>query len=117
MKNFTSLVREDLKHLEDTDYCSTEDIVWEIGTKGSLLILMVVKNTPFNVSVPKWLTWLVNPHNTDLLFASALHDEALKKDYHPTIASGIFMRALRARGMGAFKSWLFFHATLYWTAV
>ena len=116
MTPFTHLKYGDLKHLEDTDYCCKEDIVWEIGTKGSLLVLLVVKHTRFNVSVPKWLTWLVNPHDTDLLYASALHDEALNKNFHPTIASGIFMRALRARGMGVFKSWLFFHATLYWTA-
>ena len=117
MRDFTKLSSEDLHHLEGMDYCCYEDVVWEIGTKGSGLILLVRKHTRFNVSVPKYLRRLVNPHNTDLLYASALHDEALNRDFHPTIASGIFMRALRARGINIFRSWLFFHATLYWTSI
>lgn len=117
MFSFTALEAGNLRHLEGIDYCCDQDIVWEIGAKGSGLILLVTKHTRFNVSVPKGLRRILSPHNTDLLFASALHDEALNRDFHPTIASGIFMRALRARGIGVLKSWFFFHATLYWTAV
>ena len=131
MKNFTSLSREDLvRHkghkrvkflwftvkLKTAFYSCKQDIKWEIGTKGTKNYLIVKKGTEFDVSAPLLLRWAVNRHSVNNLFAAALHDEALNKEYHATIASGIFMRSLRARGSSRFKSWVFFFSTLIWTA-
>jgi len=110
------------KHLKpvvgtEKTYIGTVNFDWFLMFEGSPWKLTVKKNTPFDVSVPKLLRWLVCPHNPKLLVASAFHDELLNLKSDKASASSEFRRILKALGYGAIKSWTFFFATLVWTEI
>lgn len=75
--------------------CETP-LMWEVGTKGSALIVTVPKGTTFDVSIPRGLRWLFDPHEPAYLKAAALHDELLRRSWARTTAGAEFHEALRA---------------------
>ena len=80
-------------------YFTTAPLVWEIGTVGSGLFLIVPARTVFDVSVPKWLRWIVSAHDPRMLKAAALHDHALSLGWDRVAAAAVFHGGLQAQGV------------------
>lgn len=98
-------------------YKTTAPLVWEIGAKGSAWHLDIKTGTTFDISVPRWLEWLLSPHDRRILLAALVHDELLNLGHDVAFASSEFRRAAIARGAGKFFAWNLFFTTLVWTAV
>ena len=73
---------------------------WEIGREGSGLWLVVPVGYVFDVSVPWWLGWAVDPRDARYLKAAALHDWALDDGWDRVSAAAVFADALKADGVG-----------------
>lgn len=80
-------------------YITTEPVAWEIGTKGSGLLLRVPAGFLFDVSIPAFLRWAFNPADPRYLKAAALHDYALSLGWGRVSAAAPFSEALRAAGV------------------
>lgn len=76
----------------------------------------IEKGTRFDISVPRSLEWLLDPHNRDILLAALVHDELLKRGHDVAFASSEFRRAAIARGASKTFAWTLFTTTLVWTA-
>ena len=115
----TELKDEHLVKIEGEDklYYCTQDIQWMIGKFDSGHEEVIESGTPFDVSIPWKFKWPINPHNTDTLYAAAVHDHLLNEGHDPSFASAEFRRALRARNKGIFTSWVMFFSTLAWTVI
>ncbi|MGR3486035.1 MAG: DUF1353 domain-containing protein [Paracoccaceae bacterium] len=81
-------------------YRTTAPLVWEVGRKGSGMVYYVHAGTWFDVSVPRGLRWLVDPHDRRLRKAAALHDHMLASGWDRLTAGATFAEALRADGAG-----------------
>lgn len=95
----------------------TQPMSWEIGKKGSGWILIVPIGYKFDISVPRWLEWLVSPFDRRILLPAAIHDRLLELGFDAAFASSEFRRACRSLGVGAIFAWALFAATLLWTAI
>lgn len=84
-------------------YKSTKPLTWEVGTKGSGLYVTVPVDTTFDVSIPKGLRWLFDPHNPKYLKAAALHDMLLLQNWARTTAGAEFHEALKSDGVTLWK--------------
>lgn len=84
-------------------YKTVKPLVWEVGHKGSGLLVTVPENTLFDVSIPKGLRWLFNPHDNRYLKAAALHDELLRRGWARTTAGAEFHEALKADGVALWR--------------
>ena len=113
------LLEEHLVKVEGEDklYYCIHDIDWMIGKYDSNHKETIKSGTPFDVSIPWSFKWPINPHNTDTLYAAAIHDNLLNEGHDPSFASAEFRRALIARNKGAFTSWVMFFSTLFWTVI
>jgi len=109
---------EDYSKVEGTykTYVLNKELCWDIGSKNSGWNLLVPIGRTFDISVPKWLEWLQDPHDRAVLLAAAVHDELLTLGHDQAFASAEFRRAAIAGGVGRVKAWLLFFATLIWTA-
>lgn len=81
------------------DYVNTAPVEWERGEKGSGHWFRIKAGTRFQVSVPWWLQWLVDPHDPRFLKAALLHDEMLKRGVDRVRAAAEFNLALKADGV------------------
>jgi hypothetical protein len=97
-------------------YVLNKDLCWDIGSKNSDWNLIVLTGRTFDISVPRWLEWIQNPHDKAVLLAAAVHDELLRLGHDQAFASVEFRRAAIAGGTRWFKAWLLFFSTLVWTA-
>ena len=77
-------------------YQSIRPLSWEVGAQGSGLIVTVPAGTVFDVSIPRGLRWLFDPHDPRYLKAAALHDEMLLRGWARTTAGAEFHEALKA---------------------
>lgn len=78
-------------------YRTTREVPWEIGTPGSELWITVPVGYDFDVSIPRLLRWIFDPHDARYLKAGALHDYALHELYWSRVAAAAaFSEALRA---------------------
>jgi len=98
-------------------YALTAPLLWDIGRKGSGWTLTIEAGFHVDVSAPRFLEWLVDVHDANLLAAAAVHDYLLEMGFDKAFASSEFRRCLRARGVGRFKAWGFFFSTLFWTVL
>jgi hypothetical protein len=57
----------------------------------------------FDVSVPRGLRWLFDPHDPRYLKAAALHDYAFWEGWDRVAAAAVFHAALRASGVGSIE--------------
>ena len=80
-------------------YKSIKPLTWEIGTLGSGLSVTIPEGSVFDVSIPKGLRWLFNPHNQHYLKAAALHDEMLRRGWSRITAGAEFHEALKSDGV------------------
>jgi hypothetical protein len=98
MSQFTNLTNW-YRPLDGIDYATTRSLTWEIGRKGSGSFLTVPPQFAFNVSIPWYLRWWLDPHNPKFHKAAALHDFALEDGWARTSAAAAFSEALRAAGV------------------
>jgi hypothetical protein len=84
-------------------YTVTKPLSWEVGVKGSGLVVKVPVGTTFDVSIPVGLRWLFDPHNPAYLKAAALHDELLRRGWSRPTAGAEFHEALRADKVAAWR--------------
>lgn len=68
----------------------------------------------FDVSVPRWLRWLFDPHRADFHKASALHDHMLTGGWSRITAGAEFHNALKADGVRAIRRLVMLIAVLIW---
>lgn len=100
---------------DDEAYIVRHSLHWEIGKKGSGLWVLVPPGFRFDVSVPSWLQWLVNPHDTRFLKAAALHDWTLVKNGWDRVASAaLFHDGLLADGVGKWDRLKMTLAVIVW---
>lgn len=86
-------------HLDGIRYTLVENLRWEIGRKGSGLWLEVPKGYSFDVSVPRALRWLINPHQRALLLPAALHDFTVEDGWEWQTSAGLWHHGLCAMGV------------------
>ncbi len=91
-------------------------LAWECGKRGSGFWLNIPAGTTFDVSVPRFLEWIVSPHDRRVLLAAAVHDELLRQGFDRPFASGEFRRALIALGYPGAGAWGLYFATLLATS-
>lgn len=102
-------------HLGGGKYQARAPIRSEIGGQSAGLFLEVPAGFVFDVSVPRPLRWLVDPHDARLLAAAALHDYALHRLGWPReVAAAPFGAALRAAGVSRAKRLAMVLAVIVW---
>jgi hypothetical protein len=94
-------------------WITTEPIIWQIGKLGSGLIYTVPEGFNYNVSVPCWLTWAIDPFDRRFMKAAALHDHMLIAGWDRPTAGAIFHDALKADGVGRVKRFAMFTAVVW----
>ena len=107
------------EHVQGTykKYRLTDTLEWSIGKKNSGWVLDIPEGTTFDISVPRVLEFITNPHDARLLPCAAVHDVLLERGFDKAFASAEFRRAAKARGIGTTKAWMLFLSTLVWTAI
>lgn len=93
---------------------TTKRVRWEIGTEGSNLWLQVPAGFLFDISVPWWLWWAVQPDNPRFMKAACLHDYALRVGWSRVAAAAVFAEALKADGVRSLKRLLSVLAVIVW---
>ena len=78
----------------------TKALIWDVGRRGSGLVVVVPAGTLFDVSVPSGLRWLVSPVDRRFLKAAALHDHLLGQGWDRVSAAAVFHDALAADSVG-----------------
>lgn len=87
------------RHDRGIRYIVLQGFRWEIGHKGSSLWVEVPAGETFDVSVPRGLRWLIDPHNPKYHRAAALHDSLLSRGWDRLSAGAVFGNALKAEGL------------------
>lgn len=78
-------------------YMTIRELKWDLGRKGSGLTVTVPPGFHFGMSVPQWLTWLIDPDNPRYQKAACLHDYALEELHFDRVTSAaLFADALRS---------------------
>ena len=94
-------------------YKLTEPMLWRIGHKDGP-IYVVPEGFTFDVSVPRLLRLLFDPHRADFHKAAALHDHMLQSGWSRITAGAEFHNALKADGVGAITRLVMFLAVVLW---
>lgn len=102
-------------HLYDISYVLRAPLRWEIGCKGSGLWLIVPTGFAFDVSVPRGLRWLVNPHDRRLLLAAALHDFTVEQRWEWQTSAALWHHGLRAFGVPSGQAYVLYAAVSIFT--
>lgn len=91
------------RHIGGIKYETTRPLIWEVGRKGSGVIVTVPQGTAFDVSIPAIMRWLFNPHDPHYLKAAALHDELLRRGWDRLTSGAQFHEALKADGVALWR--------------
>lgn len=102
-------------YLQGIKYALRAELRWEIGKRGSGVWLVVPKGHIFDVSVPKPLRWLIDPHQRALLLPSAIHDFTTRNGWEWQTCAGLWHHTLRANRVCPVKAFLFFVAVSFFT--
>ena len=79
---------------------TTKTLEWDIGRLGSGFTIQVPVGFSFEMSVPKWLTWLVDPTAPKYQKAACLHDYSLEVLRFDRVSSAsLFADALRSESV------------------
>jgi hypothetical protein len=97
-----------------TSYMTERPVSFELGFKGSGFTYTVPADFIFDVSVPRGLKWLINPHNPKYLKAAAIHDHMLVSGWDRPTAGGVFQAALKVSGVSSTKRLAMFFAVTLW---
>lgn len=96
-----------LAHTE-IDYVVVQSFTHDTGLEGGDKVL-INEGFVFNCSIPRFLRWLLDPHDPRYLRASAVHDMLLKLGMDRRRAGAEFEAVLRGdgvRGVELFAMWL-----------
>ncbi|MEL7182911.1 MAG: DUF1353 domain-containing protein [Pseudomonadota bacterium] len=85
---------------DDGKFVLTKDILWEVGREGSGLLVTVPTGYVFDVSIPWYLRWALDPADPRFRKASAMHDWVLDDGWDRVSAGAAFSDGLRADGVG-----------------
>lgn len=113
MKSFTSNHNWYIR-LQGVEYVTKVPLSFDLGFKGSGFSYTVPKNFKFEVSIPKGLRWILNPHNPKYLKAAVIHDHMLERGWDRPTAGGVFQAALKVSGVGSAKRLAMFFAVTLW---
>ncbi|MCZ4272464.1 DUF1353 domain-containing protein [Maritalea porphyrae] len=105
MSQYTS--HQGAVHVGGIQYQFNRDLRWAVGHKDGE-VFVVEAGTPFDVSVPWSLRWLISPHDHRYHKAAALHDEMLKKGWSRATAAAEFFNALKADDVKGIELWAMF---------
>lgn len=95
-------------------YRTHKPLPWEVGYRGSGLWAVVPSGFVFDVSVPRGLRWLVDPHDRRFLPGAALHDYLLAMGWDRPRAAAEFHLALKACGVVRWRRGVMFVAVAVW---
>lgn len=84
-------------------YEALEAVIWEVGVKGSGLVVEAPRGTIFDVSIPWVVRFVLDPHDRRFLKAAAIHDVIRLRNWDRVTAGAIFHEALKADGVGKAK--------------
>ena len=96
-------------------YFTISDITWYLGYKNSPWVVLVKRGFIFDISVPRWLRWLVSPDDETLLGPAAIHDWLLQDGWKRNRAAIEFYQACRAWGVPRWRAFILAGAVLTWT--
>lgn len=88
-------------------------LVWRIGHIDGPAYT-VPAGFEFDMSVPRFLRWLFDPHRRDFHKAAALHDHMLESGWSRITAGAEFHNALHADGVAAWRRLLALFAVMIW---
>ena len=89
------------------DYVTTSPLVWDWFT--------VPAGFRFQVSIPRFCGWALNPHDARYLKAAALHDYAVHEKQWPRVRAAVpFSEALRAENLGRMHRLAMVLAVIIW---
>lgn len=94
-------------------YRLSRPLVWRIGHEDGPAYV-VPAGFEFDMSVPRFLRWLFDPHRADFHKAAALHDHMLDAGWSRITAGAEFHNALKADGVRAWKRLAMLIAVLIW---
>lgn len=96
-------------------YITTAPVEWEVGAKGSGLWLTIPTGFWFDVSIPRGLRWLMDPHDPRYRLAACLHDYALHQlGWSRVSAASMFEQGLRAAHVGPFERLVMTIGVIVW---
>ncbi|MEI4262780.1 DUF1353 domain-containing protein [Roseovarius sp. D0-M9] len=113
MSDYTSIVGW-CEPIGGIRYRSRRDLKWAVGHPRSGFVFVVPAGRVFDVSIPRALRWIFDPHDPRFLKAAALHDEMLMTGWARVTAAAEFHEALRADGVGRWARLAMFGAVALW---
>lgn len=100
-------------HVGGIIYRLSRPLDWRIGhIDGPMYV--VPAGFEFDVSVPRLLRWLFDPHRPDFHKAAALHDHMLQADWSRITAAAEFHNALKADAVSAWRRLVMLIAVMLW---
>jgi len=106
--------QKDWSRREGEKYVTVLPLPWEVGVKGSGLWLRVPPGFVFDLSIPRALRWLFDPHAAKFRKPGALHDYALHLGWDRVSAAAAFADALKASGVGRMERLVLVLAVILW---
>lgn len=94
-----------------------QPLIWEVGRLDSGLVVTVPKGFRFDVTVPKWLRWLIDRRQRRYLLAAAVHDHLLKDGWSRNRAAIEFYHGLKAMDVNRTERVLLTACVLVWTTI
>jgi hypothetical protein len=106
-------------HPVRTYWVTSRELTYEIGMKGSGLVVTVPERTRTDLAtVPRFLWPIIPPHDPGLAAAFVLHDYLCRvSGFSRVMADAILYDALRVLGASLFQSWLVYAAVSAWRII
>ena len=86
------------RHVDGTDYKTNRPMTWVDPKSGASL--NAPANSKFNVSVPRLLWLIFDPHKVEYFEASLFHDIALEQGWGRVAAAAPFAQLLQKQPLG-----------------
>lgn len=118
MSAFTDLPNGWAARINGIRYVTMQTVEWDIGHIGSGMTILIPAGFEFDMSIPRIMRWLINPHARNSLPAACVHDWLLYCQWDRPRAAAEFNLALKAYGIGPIKRALMFLAVAFykWSA-
>jgi hypothetical protein len=82
----------------DGRYVLMAPLTWRVGGPNVDHAVVIPEGFIFDSSVPRWLWWLLSPHDTRFLLAACVHDWLLAQGYGRTQAAAEWHDGARKGG-------------------
>jgi hypothetical protein len=103
-----------VRHVAGARYALTNELIWDVGMKGSGLTYSISAGYEFDVSIPKILQRVFSPHDRRFLKAAALHDHMLEAGWSRAESAAVFHEALKADGVPRWRRMVMFLAVAFY---